>query len=182
MAPKAYPWISLWFLFSAPLMLWDAGYCLMRPRSMVGGDLHWLWKPYEMYGNVDLVYGIKAYENNEGFTNAAAILNILENLLTLAYLFMVHIIPSDLAPILGYTGASITLAKTILYTSQEYFCGGCSVGHNAFYVKFLFWILPNIIWSTFCFLIIRRLGRDIAASLKTSTAPRRPQNNRPKVH
>lgn len=26
-----------------------------RPRSMVGGDLHWLWKFYELYGSVDYV-------------------------------------------------------------------------------------------------------------------------------
>lgn len=26
-----------------------------RPRSFVGGDLHWIWKPYEIYQNVDLV-------------------------------------------------------------------------------------------------------------------------------
>ena len=58
---------------------------------MVGGDLHWLWKPYEMYANVDhvrlarvlqqytflkpffilQVYGVKAFENGEGFANAA---------------------------------------------------------------------------------------------------------------
>lgn len=57
---------------------------------MVGGDLHWLWKPYELYGNVDYVstpntrasrrdftlqrlqvYGVKAYENGEGFAGAA---------------------------------------------------------------------------------------------------------------
>jgi hypothetical protein len=30
MAPKTYPWITVWFLITAPLMLWDAGYCLMR--------------------------------------------------------------------------------------------------------------------------------------------------------
>ena len=26
-----------------------------RPRSMVGGDLHWIWKPYEIYQEVDYV-------------------------------------------------------------------------------------------------------------------------------
>lgn len=24
-----------------------------RPRSMRGGDLHWLWKPYEIYEQID---------------------------------------------------------------------------------------------------------------------------------
>lgn len=33
MAPKTYGWISLWFVMTAPLMLWDAGYCFMRSVS-----------------------------------------------------------------------------------------------------------------------------------------------------
>lgn len=31
------------------------GFAFYRPRSMVGGDLHWIWKPYEMYEKVDYV-------------------------------------------------------------------------------------------------------------------------------
>lgn len=40
----------------------------------------------------------------------------------------------------------MTLSKTILYISQEYFCSGsgCSVGHNDFLVMFLLWIMPNL--------------------------------------
>jgi len=41
-----------------------------RPRSMRGGDLHWIWKPYSLYQDVDLVYGMKAIEQNNGFTSA----------------------------------------------------------------------------------------------------------------
>ncbi|KAG6908397.1 hypothetical protein DXG01_004826 [Tephrocybe rancida] len=51
---------------------------------------------------------------------------------------------SDVAPLFGYTGAVMTLAKTILYMSQEYFCSGCSVGHNDLLVAFFFWIMPNL--------------------------------------
>ena len=28
---------------------------LFRPRSMLGGDLHWIWKPYGLYMNIDYV-------------------------------------------------------------------------------------------------------------------------------
>lgn len=163
MAPKSYTWITIWFLITAPLMLWDAGYCLMRPRSMVGGDLHWIWKPYEAYEKVDYVYGVKAFENGEGFAGAAAILNIIENFTNIVYLYKVHISHCDLAPIFGYTGAVMTLAKTILYITQEYFCSGCAVGHNDLLVAVGFWIMPNIVWIIFCSLIIRRLGKDIAS-------------------
>lgn len=30
MAPKTHLWISLWFLLTAPVIFWDAGYCFMR--------------------------------------------------------------------------------------------------------------------------------------------------------
>lgn len=30
MAPKAHTWITLWFLLTAPVILWDASYCFMR--------------------------------------------------------------------------------------------------------------------------------------------------------
>ncbi len=114
MAPKVYTWITIWFMLTAPLMIWDAGYCLMRceylawpavyfcssfsihrPRSMVGGDLHWAWKLYDFYGQIDKVrrlypssseptinfflspmqiYGVKAFEDGDGFANAAGTL------------------------------------------------------------------------------------------------------------
>ncbi|KAG6813672.1 hypothetical protein H0H92_008520 [Tricholoma furcatifolium] len=144
MAPKTYGWISTWFVLTAPLMLWDAGYCLMRPRSMVGGDLHWIWKPYELYEKVDYVYGVQAFENGEGFAGAAAVLNVLEISMNLVYLYLAHARASDVAPLFGYTGAVMTLAKTILYMSQEYFCNGCSTGHNNLRTTVLFWVMPNL--------------------------------------
>lgn len=73
MSVKTYTWITFWFLLTAPVVLWDATYCFMRyvgcvicavssqpterlrPRSMVGGDLHWIWEPYGLYQNVDYV-------------------------------------------------------------------------------------------------------------------------------
>lgn len=30
----------------------------VRPRSMVGGDLHWIWKPYALYQEVDYVRSV----------------------------------------------------------------------------------------------------------------------------
>lgn len=76
MEPKTYKWISAWFILSAPVVIWDAFYCLLRyayiepttvclsesdvwplsrPRSMLGGDLHWFWKPYAIYQEIDYV-------------------------------------------------------------------------------------------------------------------------------
>ncbi|KAJ7650788.1 hypothetical protein FB45DRAFT_986647 [Roridomyces roridus] len=164
-APKIYAWISAWFLLTAPLMIWDAGYCLMRPRSMVGGDLHWFWKPYELYGMVDHVYGVKAFENGDGFAGAAAILNLLETFANIAYLIGTHVYPIRAAPLVGYTGATMTLAKTVLYSTQEYFCNGCSVGHNSSFNLVAYWILPNLTWMGFTAAIMWRLGGDMLSAM-----------------
>ncbi|KAJ7843109.1 hypothetical protein B0H14DRAFT_2779466 [Mycena olivaceomarginata] len=72
MPVKTYTWVSLWFLLTAPIIAWDVGYCFMRPRSMEGGDLHWIWAPYSIYQNV---YGVAALEHGDGFTNAQSLLN-----------------------------------------------------------------------------------------------------------
>ncbi|GAW08726.1 hypothetical protein LENED_010807 [Lentinula edodes] len=162
-------WITVWYILTAPLMLWDAGYCLMRPRSMVGGDLHWIWAFYEFYGNVDHVYGVKAFEDGEGFANAAAVLNVIENFFAVIYLWMTHVCPSELAPLAGYTGSAMTLAKTLLYVSQEYFCGFCAIGHNTFPGMLSYWILPNVAWITISGLIMYHLGKDILWSLRLSS-------------
>ncbi|ESK95905.1 hypothetical protein Moror_12313 [Moniliophthora roreri MCA 2997] len=158
-------WISFWFMFTAPLMLWDAGYCLMRPRSMAGGDLHWLWKFYDIYGQVDHVYGVKAYEDGEGFANAAALMNVLENSAAIAYLYFVHVKPSPLASLAGYTGATMTFAKTCLYVAQEYYCGLCAIGHNTRLSMIFLWIAPNIVWLTFSISIMYTLGKDMVKPL-----------------
>ncbi|KAK0204497.1 hypothetical protein DFS33DRAFT_660584 [Desarmillaria ectypa] len=166
MAPKVYTWITLWFMLTAPLMIWDAGYCLMRPRSMVGGDLHWAWKLYDFYGQIDKIYGVKAFEDGDGFANAAAILNLLENFAAITYLVLVYALKSDIAPLFGYTGATVTLAKTILYLAQEYYCGWCAIGHNDFVDVLAYWICPNVVWCTLSCLTMYRLGNDIALSLR----------------
>ncbi|KAK0470137.1 uncharacterized protein EV420DRAFT_91975 [Desarmillaria tabescens] len=209
MAPKVYTWITLWFMLTAPLMIWDAGYCLMRPRSMVGGDLHWAWKLYDFYGQIDKVrrlysssskpvinfffffsiqiYGVKAFEDGDGFANAAgtllprsihalnfslllcappAILNLLENFAAITYLVLVYAFKSDIAPLFGYTGATVTLAKTILYLAQEYYCGWCAIGHNDFVDVLAYWVCPNVVWCTISSLTMYRLGNDIASSLR----------------
>lgn len=49
----------------------------------------------------------------------------------------------------------MTLAKTILYITQEYFCSGCAVGHNDLLVAVGFWIMPNM-WARFIYTLFSR--------------------------
>lgn len=165
MAVKTHTWVTLWFVLTAPVIFWDVGYCFMRPRSMLGGDLHWIWKPYEIYQNIDFVYGVKALEENDGFTNAQSFLNIVETLMNLAYVYLAHVSGWSPAPLIGFAAATMTLSKTVLYWAQEYYCGLCAIGHNNLSDIIIYWIIPNGLWIVVPSLIVMRLGKDLAASL-----------------
>jgi len=166
MAAKTYTWVSLWFLITIPVIFWDSGYLFYRPRSFEGGDLHWIWEPYGLYQNVDYIYGLKAFEENDGFPAAQALLNIVENLLNIAYLYMAHVSKTPIATLVGFMSIVMTLSKTALYWLQEYFCGGCAVGHNNLKDLVILWMIPNGLWLVVPSLILWRLGKDIAESLQ----------------
>ncbi|KAH8114789.1 hypothetical protein DFH11DRAFT_1703830 [Phellopilus nigrolimitatus] len=169
MASKTHLWVSLWFLVTAPVIFWDATYCFMRPRSFEGGDLHWIWKPYEIYQEVDYVYGVEAYHRGDGFANAQSLLNVVETFLNLYYVYAQHLLASPAAPIVGFAAAVMTLSKTVLYWAQEYYCGGCAIGHNDIWTLFWFWIVPNGLWLIFPTLIIAQLARDMSANLNLAS-------------
>ncbi|KAH8103332.1 hypothetical protein BXZ70DRAFT_925072 [Cristinia sonorae] len=167
-AAKPHTWISFWFALTIPVIFWDAGYCFMRPRSMVGGDLHWIWSPYALYQDIDYVYGLPALQRGDGFTNAQSLLNIIENFMNIYYLYLAHVAESPVAPVLGFASAIMTLSKTFLYWAQEYYCGGCAVGHNDFKTLFFLWIVPNGLWLLVPSFIVYRFAKDISASLRVA--------------
>jgi hypothetical protein len=85
--------------------------------------------------------------------------------------------------VFGFAGAVMTLSKTALYLAVEFFCGGCSVGHNSFRDLLVYWIIPNgyawfihdssnvltlfnRLWLIVPSLIVLQLGKDISASLQ----------------
>ena len=132
----------VWLLVSLPLVAWDCGYVLLRPHSMPGGKLQWpLFVPYELYVEMDYVYGWKAYNERNGFTSAQGFLNIIESLMYVYYLYLVFTHGRKatvrrgakattggflaqryidgkigaLATLLVFTAAVMTLSKTILY-------------------------------------------------------------------
>ncbi|KAK3669701.1 hypothetical protein LTR78_010454 [Recurvomyces mirabilis] len=81
----------IWLAISLPLVIWDTGYVFLRPYSMPGGSLQWpLWVPYELYGQVDHIYGSKAWDAHNGFTAAQATLNTFETAAYLVYLYWVY--------------------------------------------------------------------------------------------
>jgi len=165
MAVKTHRWISLWFLLTVPVIAWDVGYCMMRPRSMKGGDLHWIWKPYGIYQEIDYIYGMPSFLSGNGFTNAQSLLNIIETLLNITYVYLAHIAQWPPAPIIGFGATLMTLSKTLLYWAQEYYCGYCSIGHNNLWDVVLLWMVPNGVWIVVPTFVVLQFGKDLAESL-----------------
>lgn len=49
-----------------------------------------LWIPYELYGQVDYIYGWPAYNSGNGFTAAQMALNVVETAGYICYLYLVY--------------------------------------------------------------------------------------------
>jgi hypothetical protein len=116
---------------------------------------------------------VKALQDGDGFTNAQgtpagslvhiyraessiiAFMNVIETLLNICYLWAAHISNWTPAPTIGFAAAVMTLSKTVLYWMQEYYCNGCSVGHNSMQVLLVYWVIPNGCAKliTFCLLV-----------------------------
>ncbi|KAI1169773.1 hypothetical protein F4777DRAFT_169525 [Nemania sp. FL0916] len=177
----------LWLAVSLPLVAWDCGYVLLRPRTMAGGDLHWpLYTPYALYGEVDHVYGWKAFNAHSGFTGAQGLLNVLE---TLMYAYYAFVYFRDAVPLIygGSAGAStkkvmvgrsgatavlvafsaavMTLSKTVLYWLCEYYSGYDNIGHNSTRDLIFLWIIPNGAWLVGPSIMIYELGSEIVGNL-----------------
>ena len=72
-----------------------------------------------------------------------ALLNVIETLLNITYVYLAHVAQWPPATLIGLGAAVMTLSKTILYWAQEYYCGFCAVGHNNASDLFFLWIIPN---------------------------------------
>lgn len=176
-----------WLAVSLPLVAWDTGYILLRPRSMPGGDLHWpLWVPYELYGRVDHIYGFKQWHLNNGFTAAQGSLNLIESLM---YLYYVYLWSSNAAPVPAGSGKRaavtgrpaaravlvlfsalvMTLAKTILYWLNESWSGFDNIGHNTARDLCFLWVIPNGLWIIVPGYLIYNLGTEIMEGLAPSS-------------
>lgn len=115
-----------------------------------------------------------------------ALMNIIENLLNFAYIYLAHVSKWQAAPLIGFTGAVMTLSKTVLYMVQDYYCNFCATGHNPLQTWITMWVIPSgyvmvtIIallvimflwprfWILFPGLIVMRLGGDLVEALVKS--------------
>ncbi|KAB8236367.1 hypothetical protein BDV23DRAFT_153301 [Aspergillus alliaceus] len=195
--------ITIWLVLSVPLVIWDAGYVLLRPHSMPGNKLHSpIWTPYALYGTIDYMYGWPAFNARNGFTAAQTVLNLVESVGYIYYLWIVYrhgvsvsggrgqrkakkgpmwmlktdkVVsgrPGAIALLVAYSAFLMTLSKTILYWLNEVFSGFDSIGHNDTTTLILFWIIPNGLWIIFPSYNIYVLGSEMVASLSGSASRR----------
>ncbi|KAL7270702.1 hypothetical protein RUND412_006579 [Rhizina undulata] len=159
--------IPLWLFFSSLVVVWDAFYCLLRPRSMPGGDLHdLLWKPYALYSEIDYVYGFKFLEEKNGFTSAQGVMNLLEVLLNFIYVWgWWKGSSSGWVPMTGFMSVVMTESKTILYLLNEFFSEWTNVGHNDMRTLTFMYFLPNSLWIVFPAFCIYHFWGEINARI-----------------
>ncbi|KAF4977416.1 hypothetical protein FZEAL_6061 [Fusarium zealandicum] len=183
----------LWLAVSVPLVTWDTVYVLGRPHTMPGGPWHWpLWVPYELYGQVDHVYGWKAWNSNNGFTGAQSALNVVECIMYLVYLWMIWTRADAktvdgvakrtisgrngaLAALVGFSAAVMTVSKTALYGAHEYYSGFDNISHNSLFDIFYLWVLPNGFWIILPTYMVLAFGNNILDGLVMASgqAPQR---------
>ncbi|PSK60258.1 hypothetical protein B9Z65_1156 [Elsinoe australis] len=185
----------IWLAISLPLVIWDSGYVMLRPHSMPGGSLHWPWKPYELYGKVDHIYGFKAFNNRNGFTAAQGTLNILETLGYFVYLYIVWSKGSQadvdgrgapskekvgglgkamrvtgywagVACLVGFGVTIMTWSKTVLYWLNEAYSGFDNIGHNDWFSLVFLWIIPNGPWIVLPMYLTYVFGVEILQGLE----------------
>ncbi|KAK4052068.1 hypothetical protein OIV83_002362 [Microbotryomycetes sp. JL201] len=132
---------------------------------MKGGDLFWLWAPYELYGQVDAVYSRRFFEQGNGFTSAQGLLNVVESILNFAYLGL-EANKSPIAVLVGFTTVLLTFWKTVLYWLQDQQCGWCLTGHNDRGKWWLLFAIPNGFWLVAPLAIACVFGAELAQGLR----------------
>ncbi|KAF9470691.1 hypothetical protein BDN70DRAFT_998856 [Pholiota conissans] len=117
---------------------------------------------------IDHLYGLPALRSGDGFTNAQSLLNAIETLMNLTYLYLAHVVQWPAATLVGFAAVVMTLSKTILYLAQEYYCGFCAVGHNKAW-EFTVWLFPLVLWLVVSSMIVYQFGKDLAESLNIAS-------------
>ncbi|KAJ5764155.1 hypothetical protein N7533_002836 [Penicillium manginii] len=97
--------LTIWLVVSLPLVAWDAA-CQEADCTPQSGP------PYALYGTVDYIYGWPAYNARNGFTAAQTVMNIVE---TLGYLYYLYIVYAHGATITSGRGAQKQRTKGLLW-------------------------------------------------------------------
>ncbi|KAJ7370260.1 hypothetical protein OS493_033606 [Desmophyllum pertusum] len=137
----------------------DATYIILRPRTMKsqGGDLNYLYRPYNTYVTVD-----RRYEDlKDDFVKGVSWMNLAEVALNFFAIAMHIKNKAGLAVLLAFMVSAMTLAKTVLYFLVS--TPLCSLQHFVNYsdlTRLIFlYIIPNGIWIVVPLLCMVATGR-----------------------
>jgi hypothetical protein len=167
-APAVIPaWSWYWLVISSIVVLWDASYCLLRPRSMQGGDLYWIYKPYSLYIAVDKMYGDLKGETVLSFIIIQSWCNLAESALNFlaAYLSKqagASTRKSLVAGLLALTSLCFTFWKTMIYFAF----GREHAKHNTWDMYISLYLLPNGLWILMPFFSMLGVARNIVRLVK----------------
>lgn len=120
--------VILWALCLLPFTLWDTAYIFLRPHSLDGHKWHKpFFVPMDPWTDVDRIYGTQAWDENEGFTAAQGVINMVEVMLLVTYTLITACQGrrfqerafggqwAGIAMVVGLTASVVTLTKTSLY-------------------------------------------------------------------
>ena len=163
----------VWLTVQLVVVTWDLGYILLRPHTLPGGALAFLYKPYVLYSTIDLVYGVRNDEFN-AFGIGQSLMNVLENLTYLFGLWQYRVRHNKNLALVVWFGALVaTFSKTVLYSFVEIGDGNRNVSHNDWFRFIFLYIVPNNVWTVvpgiFIFavfgpLLVRRLNNAKTAA------------------
>jgi len=159
-------WLVVWLVVSSLIVFWDTGFVLTRPRSMKGGDLFWLFEPYDTYIQVDKLYK----KINDSFVVSQSLMNLVENSVNIATLTL-HFKNHPASLVVGIFGLTLTLGKTILYTLMDVVCNFCNTRHNDLTTRVFLYFLPNGLWIVIPFMGIVTLGIKIVHLIYVNREP-----------
>ncbi|KAI8798654.1 hypothetical protein BgiMline_022881 [Biomphalaria glabrata] len=136
-------WILAWFYLTAIVCTWDASFIMLRPYSLPGGSLAFLWYLYKYYVPVDQRYG----DIKDGYVFAQSLLNYVEVLINIVTIIM-HYKASRYTTITAFTVTVMTFWKTVLYFLMfSEFCAGDTYRKgNTALEELLLVVIPNGIW------------------------------------
>lgn len=153
-------WIVIWLIISMIIVFWDVMFVLLRPVSLPGGSLAWLWVPYATYIKIDTSYA----DLNNAFIVAQGIMSLIEIIIAIIALSLNYSGKFLPACLFAFSSMLLTGTKTVLIFVLEAVNKFSHVGHNTVMDLIFYYTLPNSIWIVIPFLAVNVLGRTLIQS------------------
>ena len=147
-------WILLILILSMLITFWDALFVLMRPESLPGGKLAFIWLPYAKYITIDTAYG----DINNHFVVAQALMTLFEIVIGVFAVGFYLASKHRLATLLAFSSFLLTGTKTVLIFVLEAVSHFVHVAHNSWHDLIFLYVIPNGIWIVIPYLCVLRLG------------------------